>query len=91
MQLSQQMLDATERQSKQLKIAHQKYIESINQQNSLSDNNSYDIDSEDEYDSESAPQRSLSTKSLWKRKAINSTINLKRKCVMNPEPNEKIE
>jgi hypothetical protein len=29
MQLSQQMLDATERQSKKLKIAHQKYSEFI--------------------------------------------------------------
>jgi len=130
MQLSQQMLDATERQSKKLKIAHQKYskiiefccifnyiffsilVESINQQNSLSDNNSNDMDSENEYDSESSifksfenfeklffvfcllcPHRSLSTKSsttsLWKRKATNSTINLKRKCVMNSEQNEK--
>jgi len=68
MQLSQQMLDATERQSKKLKIAHQKYsknyfifnsflfsilVESINQQNSLSDNNSNDIDSDNDYDSES--------------------------------------
>jgi len=89
MQLSQQMLDATERESKKLKIAHQKYIESINQQNSLSDNNSNDIDSENEYDSESGPHRSLSTKALWKRKTTNSTINLKRKCVMNSDPNEK--
>ena len=29
MQLSQQMLDATERQSKKLKIAHQKYSKNI--------------------------------------------------------------
>jgi len=86
MQLSQQMLDATERQSKKLRIAHQKYLESINQQNSLSDNNSNDMDSENEYDSE-VPHRLLSTKSLWKRKTTNSTINLKRKCVNNSELN----
>ena len=68
MQLSQQMLDATERQSKNLKINYQRYsklisfyfifkhfiilVESMNQQNSLSDNNS-NIDSETEYDIES--------------------------------------
>ena len=66
MQLSQQMLDATQQQSKSLKLAHQKYgktilfrfsfkyfiilVESINQPNSLSD----DIDSENEYDSETS-------------------------------------
>ncbi|CAF4323129.1 unnamed protein product, partial [Adineta steineri] len=52
MQLSQQMLDTTERQSKKLKIAYQKYIESINQQSTTSENNSNEIDSENEYDSE---------------------------------------
>jgi len=74
MQLSQQMLDTTERQSKKLKIAYQKYIESINQQSSSSENNSNDIDSDSEYDSE-MNNRSLSTKtsttSLWKRKNHN--------------------
>ncbi|CAF0898455.1 unnamed protein product [Adineta steineri] len=94
MQLSQQMLDTTERQSKKLKIAYQKYIESINQQSTTSENNSNEIDSENEYDSEMNNPRSLSTKasttSLWKRKTTTnnpstSTINLKRKCVTNTE------
>jgi len=33
------------------------------------------------------PHRSLSTKALWKRKITNSTINLKRKCVMTSDQN----
>ncbi|UJR33290.1 hypothetical protein I4U23_020741 [Adineta vaga] len=96
MQLSQQMLDTTERQSKKLKFAYQKYIESINQQSTSSENNSNDLDSDNEYDSEMSNVRSLSTKtsttSLWKRKTTTnnpstSTINLKRKCVNNTEHN----
>jgi len=100
MQLSQQMLDTTERQSKKLKIAYQKYIESINQQSTSSENNSNEIDSDNEYDSEMNNPRSLSTKlsttSLWKRKTTTttttnnpstSTINIKRKCVTNSEHN----
>jgi len=115
MQLSQQMLDTTERQSRKLKIAHQKYskikkificknlyfnfiVESINQQSTSSENNSNEIDSDNEYDSEMNNHRSLSTKtsttSLWKRKTTTttnnpstSTINLKRKCVTNSEHN----
>ncbi|CAF0789561.1 unnamed protein product [Rotaria sordida] len=97
MQLSQQMLDTTERQSKKLKIAYQKYIESINQQSSTStESNLNEIESENEFDSEMNNQRSLSTKtsttSLWKRKTTTnnpstSTINLKRKCVTNNEHN----
>lgn len=91
MQLSQQMLDAAERQSKKLKIAHQKYIESTSQQSNSTDPNSNEIDSDNDFESES---RTLSTKtsttSLWKRKATtntnsNSTLNLKRKCVTNSE------
>ncbi|CAF2324633.1 unnamed protein product [Rotaria sp. Silwood2] len=96
MQLSQQMLDTTERQSKKLKIAYQKYIESINQQSTSTENNLNDIDSENEFDSDMNNQRSLSTKttttSLWKRKTTTnnpstSTINVKRKCVTNTEHN----
>jgi len=41
----------------------------------------------------SGPHRSLSAKasttSLWKRKVTNSTINLKRKTMMNSEQNDK--
>ncbi|CAF0742136.1 unnamed protein product [Rotaria sp. Silwood1] len=96
MQLSQQMLDTTERQSKKLKIAYQKYIESINQQSTSTENNLNDIDSENEFESEMNNARSLSTKtsttSLWKRKTTTnnpstSTLNLKRKCVTNTEHN----
>ncbi|CAF0788149.1 unnamed protein product [Rotaria sp. Silwood1] len=96
MQLSQQMLDTTERQSKKLKIAYQKYIESINQQSTSTENNINDIDSENEFESEMNNARSLSTKtsttSLWKRKTTTnnpstSTLNLKRKCVTNTEHN----
>lgn len=29
------------------------------------------------------------SKSLWKRKATNSTLNLKRKCIINSEQNDK--
>ncbi|CAF4136384.1 unnamed protein product, partial [Rotaria magnacalcarata] len=96
MQLSQQMLDTTERQSKKLKIAYQKYVESINQQSTSSESNTNEVDSENEFDSEMNIPRSLSTKasttSLWKRKTTTnspstSTINLKRKCVTNTEHN----
>jgi hypothetical protein len=96
MQLSQQMLDTTERQSKKLKIAHQKYIESINQQSTSSENNSNEMDSDNDYDSDMPHPRSLSAKtsttSLWKRKTTTnnpstSTINVKRKCVINSEHN----
>ncbi|CAF4606595.1 unnamed protein product, partial [Rotaria magnacalcarata] len=52
MQLSQQMLDTTERQSKKLKIAYQKYVESINQQSTSSESNTNEVDSENEFDSE---------------------------------------
>jgi hypothetical protein len=118
MQLSQQMLDATERESKKLKLAQQKngrilkfesiyiyiiiLVESINQLNSLSENNSNDIELENEYDSESGMSEVFSKKktnirfpldrhrSLWKRKlTTGSTLNLKRKCVMNSDQNEK--
>jgi len=78
-------------------------MESINQQfnigSSTSDNNVNDYDSENEYDSESGPRSSHSSKhdlsktattSLWKRKTTtssSSTMNLKRKC--GGEQNEK--
>jgi len=84
MQLSQQMLDVTERQSRKLKLAQQKYIESVN-----ADNNSNEVESDNEDDSETGSQRSLSTKSLWKRKTTNSTQNFKRKCPLNVESNVK--
>lgn len=101
MQLSQQMLDTTERQSKKLKIAHQKYLESVNQQSIPSSNEN---DSEHEFDLESPSTRSLtnrtSTTALWKRKTTTtntnnsnntnsstSTLSLKRKCVINSEQN----
>ncbi|UJR13909.1 hypothetical protein I4U23_000915 [Adineta vaga] len=84
MELSQQMLDATERQSKKLNIAYQNSVESMNQQNSLPETNV--IDSDNEYDSESDRHRSL-----WKRKTtIAPSVNLKRRCVVNSEQTDKL-
>jgi hypothetical protein len=75
-------------------------VESLNQQSTSSENNSNELDSDNEYDSEMNNPRALSTKasttSLWKRKTTTtptaanpstSTINLKRKCVTNSEHN----
>lgn len=92
MQLSQQMLDAAERQSKKLKIAYQIYVESTNQQSSSAENHSNEADSDDDSDNEMSSHRSLSAKasttSLWKRKMTTSnasTLNVKRKCVANSD------
>lgn len=73
MQLSQQMLDTTERQSKKLKIAHQKYrksihidlishwssllVESIRPTNTFTENNSNETDSESDDDLEISNSR----------------------------------
>ncbi|CAF2773977.1 unnamed protein product [Rotaria sp. Silwood2] len=65
-QLSQQILDATEQQSKKLKIAYQNHIESTNEQNSILNNNNNSNDT----DSESGSHRPL-----WKRKFM---INLEQ-------------
>lgn len=96
MQLSQQMLDTVERQSRKLKISQQKYNESINQQTTSTETTSNDIDSDNETDAEIVNPRNLNAKnsatSLWKRKATtnnasNSTLNQKRKCVTNNDHN----
>lgn len=71
-------------------------MESLNQQSTSSENNSNEIDSDNEYDTEMNNPRALtakaSTTSLWKRKTTatnpsTSTINIKRKCVTNSEQN----
>lgn len=93
MQLSQQMLDAAERQAKKLKLAHQKYgkttiqvhcrshpqlsVESTTQQANPAEPNSNELDSDTDYESET---RSMSNKT--------STTSLwKRRATTNTNAN----